>query len=116
MTPDADRRRSRRSDRSTIVTVVAAVAACSVCCAGPLLAVLGGLGTALGVGAIWVPALGIVAAVPLVGGLILWRRRSSRRCGTTGPVQLGMPVVPSAAAPSPDIPAPKARGTVGVEH
>lgn len=75
MTPDTDRPRSRRSARSTIVAVVAAVVAGSVCCAGPPLAVLGGLGVALSIGAIWIPVLAIVAAVPFVLSLAVWRRR-----------------------------------------
>lgn len=107
MTPDTDRTGWRRSDRSTILTLVAAVVACSVCCAGPLLAVLGGLGVALSIGAIWIPVLAIVAAVPLVLSLQVWRRRSSRRRRAAGPVQLGMPSIGTAGDARPDIPSPE---------
>lgn len=107
MTPDTDRPRSRRSDRFTILTIVAAVGACSVRCAGPLLAVVGGLGLVLSIGAIWIPVLAIVAAVPLVLKLEVWRRRSSRRRRAAGPVQLGMPSIGTAGNAGPDIPLPE---------
>ncbi|MGW4202598.1 hypothetical protein ACWEHL_16625, partial [Streptomyces sp. NPDC004726] len=34
----------------------AAIAACAVCCAGPLLAILGGIGVTSAIAALWVPA------------------------------------------------------------
>jgi hypothetical protein len=66
-----------------------ALSACAVCCAGPVLAVLGGLSIASLAGAVWLPALAIVAAVALVG--MVWVLRKRRRATTTGPVDLGMP-------------------------
>ncbi|MFG2172333.1 hypothetical protein ACGFMO_13230 [Streptomyces niveus] len=41
---------------------LAAVAACAACCAGPLLALLGGVGAASALAWFWVPALAVVAA------------------------------------------------------
>jgi type VI protein secretion system component VasK len=97
MRPTAEQSRPRRSGWSTIVTVAAAIAACAVCCAGPLLAVLGGLGAAFSVGAVWVPALGLAAAVIFMAALVLWRaRRITRRLQAPIPVQLGLPGAPAA--------------------
>ncbi|MFC9748931.1 hypothetical protein [Streptomyces niveus] len=42
------------------------VAACAACCAGPLPALLGGVGAASALASFWVPALAVVA-VPAVG-------------------------------------------------
>ncbi|MGP4087586.1 hypothetical protein [Streptomyces sp. KR55] len=41
----------------TLGTGAAALAACAVCCAGPLLAVLGGIGITSAIGALWMPVL-----------------------------------------------------------
>jgi hypothetical protein len=69
-----------------------ALGACAVCCAGPVLAVLGGLSIASLAGAVWLPALAIVAAVALVGMVWVLRKRRRATCATTtGPVDLGMP-------------------------
>jgi hypothetical protein len=38
-----------------------------VCCAGPVLAVLGGLSIASLAGAVWIPARAVVAVIALVG-------------------------------------------------
>ncbi|GAA0658792.1 hypothetical protein GCM10010193_06930 [Kitasatospora atroaurantiaca] len=69
----------------------AAVAACAVCCAGPVLAVLGGIGITSAIGAMWMPALAVAAGL---GVLVLRRRRRTASC-RTGPVpaDLGMPFV-----------------------
>lgn len=74
----------------------AVLAACAVCCAGPLLAVLGSIGLASVVGAIWVPALlmlATAAALALVIVVIRRRRRGSTCSTDTGPVELGMPTI-----------------------
>ncbi len=70
----------------------AVVAACAVCCAGPLLALLGGIGLASVVGAIWISAL-LVLAVAVVIVVIRRRRRDAACSADTGPVELGMPTV-----------------------
>ncbi|WP_264927278.1 hypothetical protein [Streptomyces sp. A012304] len=72
-----------------------ALAACAVCCAGPLLALLGGVGLASAVAAVWVPALAAVAVAAVLALVLLRRRRRSASCrsGDPGPVDLGMPAV-----------------------
>lgn len=83
----------RSSDRSVLGAGLLAVAACAVCCAGPLLAVLGGIGAASVMGAIWIPALAVVAVA--VAPAAVWvhrRRRRASACQTgPGPVDVGMP-------------------------
>lgn len=78
----------------TVGAGIAAVAACAVCCAGPLLAVLGGLGAASALASFWVPGLAVVAVVAAVGAYVLHRRRRAAACRTqAGPVDLGLPAV-----------------------
>ena len=63
-----------------------------VCCAGPLLALLGGLGAASEVEAIWVPALALLAVVAVVALVVVRRRRRVSACASApGPVELGLP-------------------------
>lgn len=77
----------------------AAVAACAVCCAGPLLAVLGGVGLASAVGALWIPGLAASAMVSGLGVLMVRRRRRRVACRTApARTDLGMPTV----GPSPE--------------
>ncbi|SCF84216.1 hypothetical protein GA0115260_103106 [Streptomyces sp. MnatMP-M27] len=77
----------------------AAVAACAVCCAGPLLAVLGGVGLASAVGALWIPGLAASAVVSGLGVLMVRRRRRRAACRTApARTDLGMPTV----GPSPE--------------
>ncbi|ADJ45396.1 hypothetical protein AMES_3571 [Amycolatopsis mediterranei S699] len=67
-----------------------------MCCAGPLLALLGGVGLASVVGAIWIPALLVpaIAVALAVVIVVLRRRRRGAACSPdTGPVELGMPTV-----------------------
>jgi hypothetical protein len=71
------------------------------CCAGPLLAVVGGLGVVSAVGAVWVPALAVVSVAVVVGVVGVgwgWRRRwRAAACGTdAGVVALGLPAPPPA--------------------
>jgi membrane protein implicated in regulation of membrane protease activity len=65
------------SRRSTVAGVGVVAAACAVCCAGPLLAIVGGV-SALGAAAaflLW-PAVGVrLAAVAAVVALLVVRRR-----------------------------------------
>ncbi|WP_327370703.1 hypothetical protein [Streptomyces sp. NBC_01217] len=86
------------SRKSALSMGLFAVAACAVCCAGPLLAVLGGIGAASVIGAIWIPALAVVAVAAVVAALWLHRRRqkaSACRSGP-GPVDVDMPTrIPS---------------------
>ncbi|WP_460650003.1 hypothetical protein [Kribbella endophytica] len=73
--------------------VAAALGACAVCCAGPLLAVLGGLSIASLAASVWVPALAVVAVV--AGGVIVVVLRRRRRASCAVPAQtvdLGLPV------------------------
>ncbi|WP_266395272.1 hypothetical protein OIE50_03485 [Streptomyces canus] len=81
------------SDRSVLGAGLLAVAACAVCCAGPLLAVLGGIGAASVIGAIWIPALAVVAVA--VASAAVWvhrRRKRASACQTElGAVDVGMP-------------------------
>ncbi|MET8747451.1 hypothetical protein [Streptomyces sp. NPDC004728] len=78
----------------TVVAGVAAVAACAVCCAGPLLAVLGGIGAASALASVWVPALAVVTVAAVVGAFVVHRRRRAAACRSTAdPVDLGLPSV-----------------------
>lgn len=91
------------SDRSVLGAGLLAVVACAVCCAGPLLAVLGGIGAASVIGAIWIPALAVVAVA--VASAAVWvhrRRKRASACHTEpGAVDVGMPTrIPH--APDPD--------------
>jgi hypothetical protein len=71
----------------------AVIGACAVCCAGPILAVLGGLSVASVIGAVWIPALPVVAVAALAG--VVWivrRRRNANTCQpSSAPLDLGMP-------------------------
>lgn len=51
---------TRRSTGGSLTAVTAFVVACAVCYAGPLLAVVAGLGLTSAIGALWVPALALV--------------------------------------------------------
>ncbi|SNT59618.1 hypothetical protein [Actinacidiphila glaucinigra] len=80
----------------TIGVGVAALVACAVCCAGPLLAVLGGIGIPCAIGALWVPVLAVQAAAALVAVIFIVRRRRRRPvpCHTIPThADLGMPNV-----------------------
>ncbi|MFH9295799.1 hypothetical protein [Streptomyces sp. NPDC017520] len=83
---------------STVGAGLATVAACAVCCAGPLLALLGGIGAASALASLWIPALALVAVAATVGAYVLHRRRRASACKTTteGPVDLGLPTVGTA--------------------
>jgi hypothetical protein len=90
----ADRPQTGKSRRPWQIFGAGAVAvgACAVCCAGPVLAVLGGLSIASLAGAVWIPALAVVAVIALAG--VVWGLRKRRRatCATpSGTVDLGMP-------------------------
>ncbi|WP_405192801.1 hypothetical protein [Streptomyces anulatus] len=70
----------------------AAVAACAVCYAGPLLAVLGGIGVTSTIGALWVPVLAVLAVAAGLGVLVVRHRRRRASCGTArARADLGMP-------------------------
>ncbi|WP_245173652.1 hypothetical protein [Streptomyces aureus] len=78
----------------TLGVGAAVAAACAVCCAGPLLAVLGGLGVTSAVGALWMPALAIPAIAAGLGVLVVRRRRRKASCHTqAAPADLGMPTL-----------------------
>ncbi|MEU9376028.1 hypothetical protein AB0D94_19935 [Streptomyces sp. NPDC048255] len=77
----------------------AAVAACAVCCAGPILAVLGGIGVTSAIGALWMPTLGVLAVAAGLGVFVVRRRRRATACHTAqAPADLGMPTL----GPPPD--------------
>lgn len=64
-----------------IAAITAAILACAACCAGPLLAVVGGIGAASAFGAYWIPALAIIAvAAGLVVTVLLVRRHRAKAC------------------------------------
>ncbi|TXS38243.1 hypothetical protein EAO72_34145 [Streptomyces sp. or43] len=70
-----------------------------MCCAGPLLAILGGIGVTSAIGALWVPALTVLAITAGLGVLIVGRRRRTAACRSApARTDLGMP----ALRPSPD--------------
>lgn len=70
----------RRSWRGPGAALAALVGGCAVCCAGPLLAVLGGIGAAGLLGSLWVPALMVVVALAVVGIAIAVRKRRRASC------------------------------------
>ncbi|MGW2787553.1 hypothetical protein ACWC3X_41215 [Streptomyces populi] len=82
---------SRPSRRwGTLGAGAAAAAACAVCCAGPILAVLGSIGVTSAVGALWMPALAVLALAAGLGVLAVRRRTAS--CHTApARADLGMP-------------------------
>lgn len=88
---------ARPSWRAPAVALAGLVGACAICCAGPLLAVLGGIGIASMVGAFWLPALLVVAALATLGILIeVRRRRHASACPSrTGPIDLAAPTLRS---------------------
>ncbi|MEU0836482.1 hypothetical protein [Streptomyces sp. NPDC005969] len=72
----------------------AAFAACAVCCAGPILAVLGGIGVTSALGALWMPALAVLAVAAGLGILVVRHRRRTAACRTApAPADLGMPTM-----------------------
>ncbi|MET7455206.1 hypothetical protein ABZT03_25590 [Streptomyces sp. NPDC005574] len=78
----------------TLGAGAAAVAACAACCAGPLLAVLGGIGVTSALGALWMPALAVLAVAAGLGILVVRHRRRTSFCRTASEsADLGMPTV-----------------------
>jgi hypothetical protein len=77
----------------TIAGGAAALGACALCCAGPILAFLGGLSVVSLAGALWIPALAILAVAALAAAVWLLRRRNAGSCRTenAGPIDLGIP-------------------------
>lgn len=83
----------RRTRRWSVAgTGAAVVAACALCCAGPLLAILGSIGIASLVGAIWLPGLGALAVVAAIVAVRLRQRRRASIC-RAGPVDVGLPAI-----------------------
>lgn len=71
----------------------AALGACAVCCAGPLLAILGGLSIASLAAAVWIPALAVVAVAAAGVIVVILRRRRQASCRVPAQtVDLGMPI------------------------
>ncbi|PYC87668.1 hypothetical protein C7C46_03600 [Streptomyces tateyamensis] len=67
-----------------------------MCCAGPLLAVLGAVGAASAIGALWLPGLAFLAAAALAALVVVRgrRRRRAAACSTApAAVDLGMPAL-----------------------
>ncbi|MPY52299.1 hypothetical protein FPZ41_28495 [Streptomyces sp. K1PN6] len=65
-----------------------------MCCAGPLLAVLGGIGVTSAIGALWMPVLAVLAVAAGIGVLVVRRRRRTTACRTVpARADLGMPTV-----------------------
>jgi len=83
----------RRARRWSVTGAGAAVvAACALCCAGPLLTILGSIGIASAVGAIWLPALAVLTVVAAIGAAWLRRRPRASIC-QAGPVDVGPPTI-----------------------
>ncbi|WP_330324555.1 hypothetical protein [Streptomyces pseudovenezuelae] len=90
------------SGKSVLGAGLLAAVACAVCCAGPLLAVLGGIGAASVIGAIWIPALALggVAAASAAVWVHRRRKRASACQVQPGRVDVGMPArIPSGSGP-----------------
>ena len=84
--------RARRGQRRAAGAIAAALGACAICCAGPLLAVLGGLSIASLAASVWIPALAVVAAAAAAAVVVVLRRRRRATCSTgASTVDLGMP-------------------------
>jgi len=88
--------RHRPKPWTTVATGAAAIGACAVCCAGPILTFFGGLSIVSLAGAIWIPAVAIVAVAALAGAVWILRRRKASSCRTaftdnSAPVDVGMP-------------------------
>lgn len=65
--------------------------ACAVCCAGPILALLGGL-AAISLGAaVIVGSLGLAIAAVGVLAFVAWRRQRSTTCDVPVPVTVAAP-------------------------
>jgi hypothetical protein len=79
--------------RRWMVPVGVAALGCAACCAGPIIGVLSGIAAASTVGAVFVPALIVLAVI--TAGLLLRRRHASAAAGdrTRGTVELGIPDV-----------------------
>ncbi|MFJ3310390.1 hypothetical protein ACIPSA_46910 [Streptomyces sp. NPDC086549] len=78
----------------TLGAGAAAAAACAMCCAGPLLAVLGGIGVTSAIGSLGMPALVVLAMAAGLGALVVRRRRRTTSCRTTpASADLGMPTL-----------------------
>ncbi|WP_210405180.1 hypothetical protein [Williamsia sp. 1138] len=88
-----------RSWRAPATVLAGLVGACALCCAGPLLAILGGIGVAGLAGSLWLPALLMVVAVAAAAGIVLelGRRRRAGACTSSpaGPVDLDSPTIPT---------------------
>jgi len=86
-----------------IGTGAATLGFCAACCAGPVLALLGGIGAGVAVAAVWMPALAVVTVAAGLGVFAVRRRRRRATCrpGQAGVVDLGMPTLaPPGPAPA----------------
>ncbi len=92
MTPTSRQRR-------WLLPVGVAALGCAACCIGPILGVLGGIAAASTVGAVFVPALIVLAVLAVIAaGLLLRARHASAAAGdrTGRTVELGVPDVDGA--------------------
>lgn len=72
---------ARKPLRTTLGFASAAVLACAACCAGPLLALVGGVGAASFLGAYWIPGLlAITAVAGIIVTVLLVRRARAKAC------------------------------------
>jgi hypothetical protein len=85
---------NRRRRGWLLIPVGAGAVACIACCA-PILGVLGGIGVASTVGAVFVPALAVLALLAGAAVVMVWlRRRSAPTCAPPGPsTDLGVPSI-----------------------
>ncbi|MGW2822743.1 hypothetical protein ACWC24_17355 [Streptomyces sp. NPDC001443] len=78
----------------TLGAGAAALAACAVCCAGPILAALASVGVTSAIGALWMPALAVLAVTAGLGFLVVRNRRRTTSCHTApSRADLGMPTL-----------------------
>jgi hypothetical protein len=72
-----------RKDRAGIVGL--GVAACAACCAGPIIALIGGIAALGAISAVFVGAVALVAAALIGGMVLLTRRRRGRAIACPAP-------------------------------
>jgi hypothetical protein len=79
-----------------LLPVGVAALGCAACCAGPILSVVGGIVATSALGAVFVPALVVLAVLAVItAGLLMRRRHASAAPGdrTGATVELGVPDV-----------------------
>jgi hypothetical protein len=78
------------------LSIGAGAAACAACCTGPIIGLLGSIGIASAVGAVFVPVL--ILLVVLAGAAGAWllvrrRRTSAASAASSDPTERGLPAI-----------------------